>query len=133
MPRQDLPQDRWDRRDLSMLEGCWHKYTSMATYNYDTGQAYRVRDWTLCFDRQGRGSQTITYDDGNQCRNPLRAEFTADTRLLIKDLSRCQGGRGLLLTESSCQRVSDTEAVCNMRDREGPNAGKPGVEGRFRR
>ena len=133
MPRQDLPQDRWDRRDLSMLDGCWRKYSNMRTVDLETGQFYGVREWRLCFDQQGGGSQSIIYDDGQKCTNPLRAEFAANGQLQLKDTSRCQGGRGLMRQRSLCRRISDTEAECQMSDDEGPNANKGSSHGKFRR
>jgi hypothetical protein len=128
----DLPADRWGH-DISMLDGCWHKYTSMQTTEIGTGKKRSVREWTLCFDRSGHGKQTIIWDDDARCENELSARFNGGDRLGLSDKRNCAGTRSLVLTDSNCQRISDSEAVCDMKNREGPYSSQPPVQGKFRR
>jgi hypothetical protein len=132
-PHADLPADMWQKHDLSILDGCWHKYTNMVTKEIATGRTYAVREWTLCFDRGGRGQQNIVWTDGARCENDLNAHFTGGDGLSLTDAHNCVGSRRMVLQGSTCRRVSDTEAVCDAKDLEGPTAGNPAVQGRFRR
>jgi hypothetical protein len=127
-----LDPQRWDRHDLTMLEGCWHRHTNMATRELRTGEIHSVRDWQICFDRQGHGRETILWSDGARCENPLRAQFNPDNTVRIRDLQRCSGTRSLVLGDWVCQRISENEASCPRTDLEGPGAGRS-MPGQFRR
>jgi hypothetical protein len=132
-PHADLPQDRWDKHDLSMLEGCWNDYTQMTLQESATHRVLRVKTWLFCFDAHGHGRQTITLEDGARCQNDLAASFNADNSLRMHDASRCPfPGRPLFRGQLTCKRESDSEAACIRRDLEGP---ADGVEqpGQFRR
>jgi hypothetical protein len=133
-PHADLPQDRWDKHDLGMLEGCWNNYTQMPLESIETRRVIPVKTWVFCFDGHGHGRQTITLEDGQQCRNDLTASFTDDGSLLMRDGGRCQFPHiRLVRGQLTCQRETDVEAACLRRDLEGPTAGKDDEPGRFRR
>ncbi|KAA5612179.1 hypothetical protein F1189_10980 [Rhodovastum atsumiense] len=130
-PRAELPKDRWEQRDLSMLEGCWRNITSMRTIDMKTRVVNEVRDWKLCFDRSGHGQQTVSWGDGDVCQGSLRASFAEGGKLTLTDAEHCTGpGKGLVLGQTECRRDSDFEATCLRRDLEG---GRGKQTGRFRR
>jgi len=130
---RSLDPDRWNRRDLSMLEGCWHRYTNMTTRNLTTGEMMSVREWKICFNRQGQGEETIVWTDGQSCRNRMQAQFNPDGDVHMRDLERCRSAQGsLVLGEWVCHRVSDTEASCPRTALEGPGTGRS-TPGQFRR
>ena len=66
-PHAELPRDRWDRHDLSMLDGCWHNVTELSTVDERTHLVRKVSEWKLCFDRSGHGQQSISYPDIATC------------------------------------------------------------------
>lgn len=131
-PRADLPQERWDRRDLSMLEGCWTLGTTLYVFNDDRTRRAGVSSWRMCFDGAGRGAQTITLEDGRRCTGPLGASFNGDA-LLVTEPTECAGpGLNLSRSERLCRRLGDTEADCAGRLVAGPRSGQA-YSGRFRR
>ncbi|WP_187830451.1 hypothetical protein [Siccirubricoccus phaeus] len=129
--RQELPQERWDRGDLAMLEGCWRNSADMTTIDPSTGQRNPLRAWRLCFDRDGNGRQELIWADGQRCEGPLRASFEG-RRMHIAEPQRCQGGRGLYTGRQDCVRINDNEAECTRTELDGPRPG-PKAPGRFRR
>jgi len=132
-PRPALDPQRWDHHDLSMLEGCWHRYTNLVTRNLTTGEKMSVREWKICFNRQGQGEETIVWSDGQRCQNRMQAQFNPDGDVNIRDLERCRSAQGsLVLGEWVCHRVSDTEASCPRTELEGPGRGRT-IPGQFRR
>jgi hypothetical protein len=133
-PPPALPEDRWNQRDLSLLNGCWHKYTNMVTVQLGTGIRNSVRSWQLCFHGAGQGHQTIVWTDGATCNGDLRASFNSGGTLELKDVSNCQGSRRMVPAESTCRRLSDSEAECDMRDQQGPAAAQhQAIWSKFRR
>ncbi len=132
-PRADLPQDSWEHHDLAMLDGCWHSTTQMVLKDEATGRRKRVAEWLLCFNRQGRGTQTVRIDDGEVFKGPQRASFSDDGQLTLADTDRAVSAQGRLRRgRFECRRVSDKEAVCERTDVEGPAAGAR-QSGRFSR
>lgn len=116
----ELPQDRWDKHDLSLLEGCWTNTTPMNTVDEATRHTHHVKSWKLCFDRSGHGQQTILWEDGSQCKGPLAAKFTDDNQLTLTDTERCALPHSFLYRgQSQCRRESDVEAQCDRVDLEG--------------
>lgn len=113
-PRADLPQDRWDRRDIALMEGCWALTTTLSVTNQGTGRVARVRAWRMCFDGRGRGNQVIELEDGRRCEGRLAAEFDAADALRVTEPATCNGPTlELTRSERLCRRVSDTEATCD--------------------
>ena len=131
-PRADLPQDRWDRRDLTMLEGCWKLYTTITVFNDDLTPSSKVRTWQQCFDSHGSGQQTVVLEDGRQCEGPLAVTFGQDATLHVTEPTSCHGSLQLRRSERLCRRLSDAEAECDGRTIEGARSGHAYV-GRFRR
>jgi hypothetical protein len=119
-----LTETLWDRRDLSVLQGCWNRYTDMTLMDIKTRQVLNVQSWRMCFDNRGAGAQDIVLTNGRSCSGPLTANFEKAT-LMITEPQPCGGGGGLNLMHgaTACQRVSADEAACTRREDEGPNAG----------
>lgn len=131
-PRADLPRERWDQRDLSMLEGCWSLTTTLTVWNHEQTRSSRVRSWRMCFDGHGAGHQTIQLDDGRHCEGPLGASFGGDV-LRVTEPQVCDGPNFRLgRTERLCRRLGDSEAECNGHATDDPEA-RGSYTGRFRR
>jgi hypothetical protein len=125
-PRQHaaLPQDRWDRHDLSLLDGCWDLDTELSIIEHPSGRIRRIRTLQLCFDSHGHGHQRVTSVDGERCENNETATFQGDNSLRLTDDERCPFphaplGRG----QWTCERQNDNGATCTLRDLEGPTRG----------
>ncbi len=131
-PRTDLPQDRWDRHDLAMLEGCWNLYTTITVFREDGTGGSKVRSWRQCFDGRGAGRQTIALEDGRQCDGALAASFDQDAALRVTEPTACHGSLHLARSERLCRRLGDAEAECSGHTIEGGLSGHQ-YGGRFRR
>ncbi len=131
-PRADLPQDRWDRHDLAMLEGCWNLYTTITVFNEDGTGGSKIRNWRQCFDGHGAGRQTIALEDGRQCDGALAASFDQDAALRVSEPTACHGSLHLSRSERLCRRLGDAEAECSGHTIEGGLSGHH-YAGRFRR
>lgn len=131
-PRADLPEQKWNNHDLSMLEGCWRNTTQLMLREIGTGQTLGAREWKLCFDQSGNGRQTIVYSDGRTCEGPLGASFRGE-QLVLTDREQCRGrGANLMRGKMECTRTSGSEANCARTDLEGPAAGHSQT-GKFKR
>jgi hypothetical protein len=108
-----LPEDRWRRGDVSMLEGCWNLDSDYSLFFGRTQQEIRVRSWQMCFGADGRGRQTLVFENGMRCEGPAVGSFRGQT-LLIDDTAdvRCSGGAYIHQRRAECQRLSDTRAQC---------------------
>lgn len=131
-PRADLPQDRWDRGDLGMLEGCWTLTSGMRVTSRAEPGGSPIASWRQCFDGHGAGRQTMVLKDGQRCEGPLAASFMGENRLRVTESQPCAGTMTMAPSERVCRRVSDTEAVCDGRNLSGPLSGAT-YTGTFRR
>jgi hypothetical protein len=121
-PHADLPQDRWNQHDLSMLLGCWRNTTDLALEDAVTGEPWPIREWRMCFDRSGAGRQTIFWKDGRSCTGRTHAAFDNNGHVTLTDLERCAGSnRDVYTGVFVCERISDTEAKCERTPTEGPD------------
>jgi hypothetical protein len=114
-PPEDLPEDRWQERDLTMLEGCWTLETpNFTTQDVKTGEVSDVKSWEMCFDRDGRGQEELGYADGRSCKSALTAAFAPDGKLVIREPANvdCGGGNYLYRSNYACLRVDAAHAQC---------------------
>ena len=114
-PRAALPQDRWERRDLTLLEGCWNLTSEVQIVSRD-GHSEAAALWKMCFDRAGVGKQTEAATN-RSCTGPLAAAFSGDV-LVITMPARCSGELNMVIAELKCRRVGDAQADCVVRNNE---------------
>lgn len=132
-PRADLPQDRWNRRDVSLLEGCWTLTTGIRV-GPNPASMVPVRTWRMCFDTQGAGNETVQLENDTSCEAPLAASFEGGDQLRVAQRRACAGPRLTInRNDMLCRRLSDTDALCT-----GTNTSQGGLAGtsytgRFRR
>jgi hypothetical protein len=117
---QNLPEDDWNAGKLSMLDGCWHLTSNMKLYFENTDQPHPIATWLICFDKTGKGTQTVTFQDGDACTGPLQASFTGDHQLLIDEPTECSSDNAtIVMSHWICNRTSDSEAQCTRTDKDG--------------
>lgn len=134
-PRSDFPEDRWNARDVSLLEGCWvlGRPTPARLHRSD-GQTIEgtQRAGEYCFGANGRGTGTAVADFPGEhvnCRAPITSRFRPDGRLEIRrPRVTCNPPSVTWGTRESngtdCRRISDSELAC---------VGDEGIEQIFRR
>ena len=112
-PRQDIPQDAWNKQDVRFLEGCWTLDTDYSIYDPTEKKSIRVKSWEMCFDKQGKGQQTLVLDNGAACKGAVESEFEGD-RLRFKDRGDlpCEDQRAIYERHIDCDRADATSAAC---------------------
>lgn len=130
-PLPGLSQAQWDHQDISVIKGCWHRFTNMSVVQLKTNKVLSVKDWHMCFDEKGSGTQTIELTDGDSCTGPLAAHFDGKS-LVINEPAACVGSMDMVHSKTTCKRDSADEASCISMDDVGPHVGQS-VESRFRR
>jgi hypothetical protein len=142
MPLPALPADRWSKKDLSVLQGCWYLGREAPTVRGEIGNPDR-EDCTskvgrICFDAGGHGQREQTTNCPHAgtffCSAPVVARFEADGSFSTTqpDIA-CQAGppTNWYSRTLSCHRVDDSHASC--RDSGRPELGLPAQDQEFRR
>lgn len=127
-PRKaDLPEDRWKKGDVSILEGCWtlgRDSTTTMTTNRGTLRGTN-RAGRICFDRNGTGTRQARAEfQGHpsvNCEAPIRVQFAPDGTLRTTQPQVTCDPRSVTWHSEpnylTCQRVNDSVALC--RDTQG--------------
>jgi len=125
VPKQlPLPADRWAKKDLGLLKGCWVLGHDARAVRGAIGSPERIENCTtkaarMCFDANGHGqseSTTVCPIAGTiYCARPVTARFANDgTFITTSPATQCQGGAPTHTEYStgSCKRVDDYHATC---------------------
>lgn len=117
-----LPADRWARKDLGMLQGCWRLgQDTEGTIGFGgRSQRCSVRAGRICFGADGGGERRTTAvcpGTGTiTCAAPITARFGNDSTLgTTQPPVRCTPGQASWNgppNSLTCRRVSDTLALC---------------------
>jgi len=142
-----LPADRWAKRDLSMLKGCWVLGHDVTSWRGEIGSPEREDNCTtkaarMCFDEGGHGqivlSAVCPIAGTIYCASPITARFANDGTFTTTTLSaQCQRGPPTQTASAtgSCRRIDDYHALCR-RTNFIPQFDRPGArfeETEFRR
>jgi hypothetical protein len=117
-----LPADRWEKRDLGMLQGCWRlgRDTEANIALGNRTERCAVRAGRICFGNNGGGERQTTASCPStgvvSCSAPITARFgndntlgTTQPQVPCRPSSASWNGPPNSLT---CRRVSDTLALC---------------------
>ena len=110
-----IPEEAWNERDVSFLEGCWELDTDYQVQHVETGEISRAASWQMCFDAAGEGRQTLIFDDGTQCSGPLLGSFAEQGSLQLQDEGdlRCDNDTYIYQRRLTCERVDPATAQCD--------------------
>jgi hypothetical protein len=110
-----IPEDAWQERDISFLEGCWELDTDYQVQHAQTGEISRAESWQVCFDAAGAGRQTLVFDDGTQCTGPMLGSFAEQGRLQLQDDGnlRCDNDTYIYERLLTCERADPATAQCD--------------------
>ncbi len=121
-PPAPLPADRWNKKDLSLLKGCWQLGHETRTNMSRAGgiELCTVQAGTICFGEDGRGQREqnsrCQSTGAYTCRAPVTATFgdggtlrTTQPKVTCTPTSITWNSTPNYL---SCRRVSDTLALC---------------------
>ena len=134
-PPPPLPADRWEKKDISVLEGCWVLGRDTPIVFGQPGDRGRKEDCTakagrICFNADGRGqrdqSNVCPLAGSVDCTAPVTARFGTDgTFSTTQPDVRCRAGVATTwyARTLTCRRVDDGNAMC--RDSGRPELGFP--------
>lgn len=122
-PPSSLPADRWARKDLGILQGCWRLGRETRGGDYigpGKTEMCVVKTGRICFDANGSGQRetsTICPSAGNvTCTAPVSARFGNDSLLHTEQPQVACNPAKIMWTGPpnalTCHRVSDTLAMC---------------------
>ncbi|MEM6310359.1 MAG: hypothetical protein AAF754_09935 [Pseudomonadota bacterium] len=111
-PRID--EEDWNDQDIGLLDGCWDLDSRFVTTNRQTGAQTRYNRWTMCFDGNGNGRETMQADNGNNCSGPVRGAFDGAGKLVIEEPGnlQCSDGGYIYRLRSSCTLNPNGTASC---------------------
>jgi hypothetical protein len=130
-----IPEEKWDERDVSFLEGCWTLDASLAFRREGTEIVDRTTGWSMCFGADGRGTQKVSYSGGEECEVPIESRFLPDGQLEIDDAGPvdCSGPFTMYPQTRTCARVDAQEAICDWIGRRPDGSEGAGGRNSFRR
>ena len=128
-PTAPLTDEGWANRDLSMLYGCWNLDTTYRTRNVDTGSIRTYNAWQMCFDTNGKGTQTMRSTDGVTCQGDVTAQFTGNDLSLIEPGNLACGDGGYIhQRQITCLPAAGGKASCATLQPETNGAATVGFE-----
>ncbi|MBV9635735.1 MAG: hypothetical protein JOZ40_14010, partial [Methylobacteriaceae bacterium] len=91
------------------LKGCWKSDAGIIATK--TQKPITI---TYCFGADGKGTRTITYDEGGvTCEGPLTASRDGDNLIILFDEAKCQGDDSSFKPgKDVCRPGADNEALC---------------------
>ena len=119
-----LPADRWQRKDLDLLTGCWLLGHEVGAVRGNPGDPNREENCTtrtgrICFDGKSGGQREQIMDcpiSGRAiCKAPISVKFNEDgTLATTQPYVQCEGAQAQWLAYSlKCERIDDSTAVCH--------------------
>jgi hypothetical protein len=124
-PPEGIDPERWEDRDLGLLEGCWNLDSDMSIRDVGTGRASPVRSWRMCFDASGSGTQELVFENGVVCEGRVEAAFAASGALGLDDMAdvQCDTGFRIFRRVSDC-RLDGRQAACTSDQPYDPRGGR---------
>jgi hypothetical protein len=122
---EGIDAERWEDRDVGLLEGCWTLDSDMSIRDVSTQRASPVRSWRMCFDADGTGSQELVFENGVICEGPVGARFAESGALTLDDMQNveCDSGFAIFRRVSDC-RLDGQQAACTSDQPYDPRGGQ---------
>ncbi len=109
--RADFPAVRWNRQDISLLAGCWQRFSNMTSEEVSSRRTIPVQSWSFCFSPRGSGEQTLIWQDDAICVGGAQASFEGST--LVIEAALCRGRQRSFVADTlRCSRLDDGAADC---------------------
>jgi hypothetical protein len=109
-----IPEESAETKSVEFLFGRWRN---------DSGLKIEVEDGTVKkgdviyeFDREGKGTRTITVEDGRICKGDIAAEISEAGDLVIREINAAQcipTGFSINAAEVVCKLNPGAAAICN--------------------
>lgn len=123
-PPPPLPADRWEKKDLSLLKGCWtlghETRTNLSRGGGGRVELCTVQAGTICFGENGQGQREqnsrCQSTGAYSCRAPITATF-GDGGTLRTTQPQVNCNPSSITWNSTpnylnCRRVNDSLAIC---------------------
>ncbi len=120
-PPPELNEDLIDRADLNDLQGCWELDSPYAAQNVVTGEVISFSEWTVCFNNDGTGRESMRGSDGSTCEGPITGSFIPGQALVIEEDANlpCSNNFEIFRRTVTCRLDEQERALCNSYQAEG--------------
>ncbi len=110
-----LTPDAFDDNDISVMEGCWQLSSDYAVRDINTGAITHFRYWRICFDKNGKGRETMRSTTGTLCRGNLRGRMPGNGTLTMREPGnlQCDNNSSIFRRDITCRINNHGVAVCD--------------------
>lgn len=110
-----LAPDAFDQRDISVMEGCWQLSSNYAVREINTGEITQFRNWRICFDANGRGTQVMRSTNGVRCEGRISGRIPGNGQLTMREPGnlRCDNGSSIFRRDITCRLDNAGNAQCD--------------------
>ncbi|GGH21337.1 hypothetical protein SAMN05444007_102439 [Cribrihabitans marinus] len=110
-----LAPDAFDSGDISVMEGCWQLSSNYAVREINTGEITHFRNWRICFDADGNGTQVMRSTNGVRCEGGISGRMPGNGRLSMREPGnlRCDNGSSIFRRDITCRIGDDGLARCD--------------------
>lgn len=97
------------------MEGCWELVSRYDVRDHRTGRITSFRNWRICLDANGNGTETMRSVDGVQCRGPVSASFARDGGFVVREPANlpCNNGSIIFRRVITCRLDQAGRANCD--------------------
>ena len=112
----EIPEKAAREKDTSFLKGVWRSIQNELFIGDEDNKEPIIVEYHINAD--GSGYRQINSTTGNICKGTIKASFTSDGSVLIRDLepARCDNGNGIAEYTVTCTTKAKAKAECTMTD-----------------
>lgn len=110
----EVDRQAWEDEELSLLEGCWELDQIYKLRDINTNEMSEFRDWQVCFDSEGQGTQTLRSTRGVTCESPIAGSFEDGGRLMLRDPGNvpCSDNSFIFRRDITCTLNAERAVQC---------------------
>lgn len=111
----EIQPEQWEKGDLAVLEGCWALDQVYRLINRNSGALSEFRDWRICFDAAGKGTQSMRSTSGVTCEAGMSGAFAENGDLLMRDPGNlsCSDNTFIYRREVTCALTAEETVLCS--------------------
>lgn len=110
-----LAPDAFDETDISVMQGCWELSSDYAVREITTGEITRFRYWSICFGKDGNGTETMRSTNGVVCTGRLTGRMPGNGKLTMREPGnlQCDNQSSIFRRDITCTLDARGTAQCD--------------------